>query len=87
MGEEKKAAIFVLVNCEIGKEREILEKLKNVPEVTEAYLLYGVYDIIIKIEGESNDKLREVMLSKVRRIEGIKSTLTMVVVEGFARKH
>lgn len=80
-----KAAIFVLVNCEIGKEKEILEELKNVPEVTEAYLLYGVYDLIIKIEGESNEKLKEVLLNKVRKIEGIKTTLSMVVVEGFER--
>lgn len=85
MSSENKAVIFVLINCEIGKEREILEEIKKVPEVSEAYLLYGVYDIIVKIKGRSNEEIREVMLSKIRKIKGIKRTLTMHVVEGFER--
>ncbi len=85
MSKEKEAVVFVLINCEIGKERQILEEIKKVPEVNEAYLLYGVYDIIVKIKGKTNEEIREVMLSKIRRIKGIRRTLTMLVVEGFER--
>ncbi len=80
------AIAYVLINAEIGSEREILEELKSIPEIEEAYLLYGVYDIIVKLRAEDNDKIREIMLTKIRQIRRIRSTLTMLVVEGFERE-
>ena len=52
---------FVLINCEIGAEEEILKELNKVPNVKEAYIVYGLYDIVAKIEAESMNKLKEVI--------------------------
>jgi len=52
---------FVLINTEIGSEEEILEELKKIPNVKEAYVVYGVYDVVAKVEAESMDKLKEVI--------------------------
>ncbi|MEM1976852.1 MAG: Lrp/AsnC ligand binding domain-containing protein [Nitrososphaerota archaeon] len=52
---------FVLVNTEIGCEEEILEELKKIPNVKEAYAVYGVYDIIAKVEAGTMDELKEVI--------------------------
>jgi len=52
---------FVLVNTEIGCEEEILEELKKIPNVKEAYAVYGVYDIIAKVEANTMDELKEVI--------------------------
>lgn len=52
---------FVLINTEIGSEEEILNELKKIPNVKEAYVVYGVYDVVAKVEAESMDKLKEVI--------------------------
>ncbi|AGT35056.1 MAG: Lrp/AsnC ligand binding domain-containing protein [Thermofilum sp.] len=82
MSAEHSAAVaYVLINCDIGKEKEVLEELKKIPGVIEAHLLYGVYDIIVKATGKNNTEIREMILTKIRRIPGVKRTLTMPVVE------
>ncbi len=73
---------FVLMNAEIGSEGEILSELKKIKNVKEAYIVYGVYDIIAKVEAESMDKLKDMISWHVRRLDKVRSTLTMIVVEG-----
>jgi DNA-binding Lrp family transcriptional regulator len=72
---------FVLINAEIGSEDAVLKELKKMPNVKEAYLVYGVYDIVAKVEAESMDKLRETITWKIRRLDKVRSTLTMIVIE------
>jgi len=72
---------FVLINSEIGAEDEVLKALKQVEGVEEAYIVYGVYDIVAKVRAETMDKLREIVTWKIRRLNRVRSTLTMVVVE------
>jgi len=73
---------FVLINAEIGSEDEVLKELKKLPNVKESYVVYGVYDIVAKVQAESMDKLKEVVTWKIRRLDKVRSTLTMIVVEG-----
>jgi len=73
---------LVLMNAELGHETTLVNELKKTPNVTEVYAVYGVYDVIVKVEAESMEKLREAIATKLRRINGIKSTLTMIIVEG-----
>jgi len=72
---------FVLINAEIGSEDAVLKELKKMPNVKEVYLVYGVYDIVAKVEAESMDKLRETITWKIRRLDKVRSTLTMIVIE------
>lgn len=70
---------YVLINTEIGAEEEVLKQLRQMPPVKEAYLVYGVYDIVAKVEAESMDKLKETVSWNIRRLEKVRSTLTMLV--------
>ena len=72
---------FILINTEIGSESDVLESLKEVAGIQEAYSVYGVYDIIIKIEAESMDKLKDIVTWRIRRLNKVRSTLTMIVIE------
>lgn len=72
---------FVLINTEIGSESEVLKELKKVEGVEEAHAVYGVYDIIAKIQAETMEKLKETVTWRVRRLDKVRSTLTMIVVE------
>jgi DNA-binding Lrp family transcriptional regulator len=73
---------FVLINTEIGYENEILKELKKIKTVKEAHVIYGVYDIITRVEAESMDKLKEAISWNIRRLNKVKSTLTMIIIEG-----
>lgn len=73
---------FVLINSELGAEEDVLAELKRMKSVKEAYMVYGVYDIVAKVESESMDKLKESISRHIRRLDKVGSTLTMIVVEG-----
>ncbi len=73
---------YVLLNCELGAEEEIIGKLKQIEHVKEVHGTFGAYDIIAKVEAESADKLREAITWKIRKMDKIRSTLTLTVVEG-----
>ncbi len=73
------ALAFVLVNTELGQEKEVLGILRGIPSVRDAYEIYGVHDIILKVEAESQNAFQQVV-SVIRRVDGVQSTLTMVVI-------
>ena len=75
------ALAFVFINADIGSEQEVLEQLRKMDGVKEAYMVYGVYDIVAKVDALTNDDLREVVTSKVRKLSKVRSTLTMMVIE------
>jgi DNA-binding Lrp family transcriptional regulator len=75
------AAAYVLINCEYGSEEEIIKELKELPESIEVYQAYGSYDLIAKISADTIDKLKESITWHIRRIDKIKSTLTLIVIE------
>ena len=72
---------FVLINTEIGSESEVLGSLKKIDAVEEAYMVYGVYDVVAKVRAETMDKLKEIVTWHVRRLDKVRSTLTMIVIE------
>jgi DNA-binding Lrp family transcriptional regulator len=73
---------YVLINTETGFEDEVLKELKKMPNIKEAYVVYGVYDIVAKLEAEDLNKLKELVALGIRRLEKVCSTLTMIVVVG-----
>ena len=70
----------VMVNVEIGKENDVFKELSQIEQVKEVYMVYGIHDIIMIIEAESMDELRKLITEKIRRLDGVKSTLTSIVV-------
>lgn len=75
------AIAFVLINAELGGEQQILDQLKEIEGVKETHTVYGVYDIIVKLEADSLEKVNEVLRGKLRKLDKVRSTLTMVAVE------
>jgi DNA-binding Lrp family transcriptional regulator len=69
---------FVLLNTELGQEPGIVEVLEDVEEITAIHSLYGIYDLIIEMEAESMDKVKEIVFNRIRRLENVKSTITLL---------
>ncbi|MBS7658956.1 MAG: Lrp/AsnC ligand binding domain-containing protein [Candidatus Bathyarchaeia archaeon] len=72
---------YVLINSEVGKDAELLKALKGIEGVKEVFSVYGVYDIIAKVEGKTVNELKETVITKIRQLNYVKSTLTMIVME------
>jgi DNA-binding Lrp family transcriptional regulator len=73
---------YVLINCELGSEESIIQELKNLDSVIEVHGTFGAYDILAKIESPTVDVLRETITWKIRKIDQIRSTLTLMGIEG-----
>ncbi len=71
------AVSFVLISAAPAHEHEVYNKLSKIPEIIELFLLFGEYDLIAKIEAEDFEKLGEVVVSKIRSIEGVIDTKTL----------
>lgn len=71
------ALAFVLLNCRLDSAKVVLDELKRIAEVTEARLPSGAYDIIVRVEANSIERVKGVIM-KIRRIEGVSSSLTLV---------
>ena len=72
---------FVLINSEIGFDSNVLKKLEEIRGVDQAFAVYGVYDLIAKVRADTMDKLRNMVHQKIRKLDKVKSTLTMIVME------
>ena len=73
------ATAFLLLNTETGLEAEVMKGLKDLDEVKEAHMLDGTYDVIVRMETATMQELKDVVNWKIRRLESIHSTLTMIV--------
>ena len=69
---------YVLLNVELGQGNQVVPVLEEIEHVTEIYSVYGVYDYVVKIEAESMTELKDVIMSKIRRINGVRSSLTLI---------
>ena len=76
------ATAYVLINCELGSEESIISQLKTLEGIIEVHGTFGAYDILAKIESSTVEALRETITWKIRKIEKIRSTLTLMGIEG-----
>ena len=76
------ATAYILINCELGSEELIIQQLKNLDGIPEVTGTFGAYDILVKIESPTVEALREIITWKIRKIDQIRSTLTLMGIEG-----
>jgi len=72
---------YVLINADLGAEEDLVKEIKNIEYVTEVYVVYGVYDLVAKVEASQMSVVKETITWKIRRLDKVRSTLTMIVVE------
>jgi DNA-binding Lrp family transcriptional regulator len=71
---------YVLLNTEIGAEREVLKALRKTEGVQEAFSLFGIYDIIARVKAETEDKLTHIINQELQ-LSKVNSKLTVIVTE------
>jgi len=75
------ATAYVLINCDLGYEEQVIEELKHISDVKEVHGTYGAYDIVAKVESDQTTALRETLTWKIRRIDKVRSTITLMGIE------
>ncbi len=75
------AIAFVLINAELGAENELVNQLKTIENVKYVYVLYGAYDLVVKIEAPNNEILKKTISNNIRQLKNVRSTLTMTVID------
>ena len=71
---------YILLNCDLGAEEYIVEELRQIPEVKNAYLTFGAYDVIAEIHAASQEEFERTVSSKVRKLARVVSTMTLNVI-------
>ena len=71
---------FVLLNCDLGAEEFIVEELEKIPQISQAYVTFGAYDVIAEINTDSQEGFDETVSLKIRRLTRVVSTMTLNVI-------
>lgn len=69
---------YVLINCDLGGEKPIIEELKKLDQVIEVFETVGTHDIMAKLESEHLEKIREIISRNVQKIDKVRSTVTLI---------
>ena len=76
------AKAYVLMSCNLGSEKPLISELKSIENVKEVHGTLGLYDIIAKLEADSDEKIKQTITEKIRKVGKIGSTMTLMKVEG-----
>ncbi len=76
------ATAYVLINCDLGYEEQIIEELKHLSDVKEVHGTFGAYDILAKVESDEHSTLKETITWKIRKLDKVRSTLSLMAIEG-----
>jgi len=71
---------YVMISTELGSEEQVVKNLKTIPQIKETYIVYGIYDLITRVEFVDKQELSEVIMRKIRGTPGIKNTITLMVI-------
>ena len=76
------AKAYVLINCDLGSEDDMIRDIRKLEYVKDGTVTFGAYDIVSRVEADTPEQLREVITWKIRKMNKIRSTLTLMEVEG-----
>ena len=69
---------FVVIKCDLGSEQQVAEQLVRIEQVLKVERIFGDYDLVVKMESEHIEKIREIISWNIKKIDKIRSTLTLV---------
>ena len=72
---------YVLINTEPKHMENVVSTLEKLDAVVEIFPVYGVYDVVVKVQADTMEKLKDIVTWKVRSLDDVRSTITMLVLE------
>ncbi len=72
----------MLLNCDLGYERAVIEQLRQLDYVKEVVATFGTFDILAKLVSPTTSELNNTLSKEIRKVENVKGTLTLIGIEG-----
>ncbi len=69
---------YVLINCDLGAEVDLIEKLRELEQVKDVFETIGTHDMMVKLEAENFEKIREIVSWNIQKLDKIRSTATLI---------
>ena len=69
---------YVMLNCDLGTEAAIIEQLKELEQVVDVFETIGTHDMLVKIQAENFEKVREIVSRNIQQIKNVRSTSTLI---------
>jgi DNA-binding Lrp family transcriptional regulator len=69
---------YVMLNCELGAELEIIEQLKQIEQVKDVFETIGTHDMLVKLQAENFEKIREIVSWNIQKLKNVRSTSTLI---------
>ncbi len=69
---------YVMLNCELGAEAEIIEKLKELEEVKDVFETIGTHDMMVKLQADNFEKIREIVSRNIQQLPKVRSISTLI---------
>jgi DNA-binding Lrp family transcriptional regulator len=69
---------YVMLNCELGAEAEIIEKLRELEQVTDVFETIGTHDMLVKLQADNFEKIREIVSWRIQKLPKVRSTSTLI---------
>ena len=70
---------FLLINSEFLFTEEVMNKLKEIPEIVDIYIVQGLYDLIAKVKLNTEEELKELVSERIRKVDRITGTVTVII--------
>ena len=70
---------YVLIVSEMGSEQHVIKKLLMIDEIEDVNRVWGAYDVVVKVVGPTSDAVREIIQEKIRMIDGIRTTVSLMI--------
>ena len=70
---------FLFINAELLFIEDVINKLKEIPEIVDVFKVQGIYDIIARVNSDTEEKLKELVSERIRRIDKITGTVTVII--------
>ena len=81
------ASAFLFINAELFFVEDVINKLKEVPEIVDVYKVQGIYDIIVRVNSDTEEKLKELVSERIRRIDKIIGTVTVIIAKEIGERN
>ena len=69
---------YVMLNCELGAESEIIEHLRELEQVVDVFETIGTHDMLVKLQAENFEKIREIVSWNIQKLKNVRSTATLI---------
>jgi DNA-binding Lrp family transcriptional regulator len=69
---------YVMVNCDLGAEAAIIEQLKEIEQVVDVFETIGTHDMLVKLQAENFEKVREIVSRNIQQLKNVRSTATLI---------